>query len=441
MLEIPYEGAYAPLRGVTMSEAYASSLEISFNVRGGLLMRQMHHWAALLFIGGMMIHMLRVFFTGAYRKPREINWLIGVALLALSLFEGLTGYSLLDDLLSGAGLRITAGVAQSLPIVGTWLTFFLIGGEYPGDDVIGRFYTIPHPAAARCPAGADHRAHDPGRGCSSTPRCTQGTHQRQRGGAGRSTRPSSQVGRVLHVHLRGHRAAGHPSPRSTRSGCSGPTAPSDIGAGSQPDFYLAFLDGSLRLTPGWEINFLGFTLPMSVILPALAPIGLILAGLALYPFAERWITGDSREHHIAERPRENPHRTAIGMAAITFYGVLWLMASNDVISAYFRLSLNVMIVIGRGLVFVGPALAYYITYRICLGLQRRDAASLGHGVETGVIQRMPTGEYVEVHVPPNEAVEARIRGKEPIPVISPASGVTGETSRRLRRRRPGGGVR
>ncbi|MGV9773941.1 cytochrome b, partial [Streptosporangium sp. NPDC003464] len=142
MGHVVYEGSYEPLKGVMMSEAYASSLHISFDVRGGLLMRQMHHWAALLFVAGMMVHALRVFFTGAYRKPRELNWLIGVLLLTLALAEGLTGYSLPDDLLSGAGLRITEGVAISLPLVGTWITFFLFGGEYPGEDVISRFYSL-----------------------------------------------------------------------------------------------------------------------------------------------------------------------------------------------------------------------------------------------------------------------------------------------------------
>ncbi|MGC5012263.1 cytochrome b [Streptosporangium sp. DT93] len=420
MLEIPYQGAYEPLRGVLMSEAYASSLEISFNVRGGLLMRQMHHWAALMFIGGMMIHMLRVFFTGAYRKPREINWLIGVALLALSLFEGLTGYSLLDDLLSGAGLRITAGVAQSLPLVGTWLTFFLIGGEYPGDDVIGRFYTI-HILLLPGVLLALITAHM---------MLTWVLKHTQMPGKGRTN--DNVVGGPFHPSFLGKSGAyfmftfGIIALLGTFAQINpvwlfGPYTPSAIGAGSQPDFYLAFLDGSLRLTPGWEINFLGFTLPMSVILPALAPMGIILAGLALYPYAERWVTGDSREHHIAERPRDNPHRTAIGMSAVTFYGVLWLMASNDVISAYFRLSLNTMIVIGRVLVFAGPALAYYVTYRICLGLQRRDAANLSHGVETGVIRRRPTGEYIEVHVPPNESIEAHIRGKQPVPMLAGVS--------------------
>ncbi|MGH3714186.1 MAG: cytochrome b N-terminal domain-containing protein, partial [Micromonosporaceae bacterium] len=76
MEEVVYNGAYTPLRGVEMSKAYASSLDISFEVRGGLVMRQMHHWAALLFMAAILVHMFRIFFTGAFRKPREINWII-----------------------------------------------------------------------------------------------------------------------------------------------------------------------------------------------------------------------------------------------------------------------------------------------------------------------------------------------------------------------------
>ncbi|WP_436759708.1 cytochrome bc1 complex cytochrome b subunit [Streptosporangium sp. V21-05] len=417
MEEIVYNGSYAPLKGVMMSEAYASSLDLSFDVRGGLLMRQMHHWAALMFIGGMMIHMLRVFFNGAYRKPRELNWLIGVALLALALFEGLTGYSLLDDLLSGAGLRITAGVAQSLPVVGTWLTFFLIGGEYPGDEVIGRFYSIhilllPGILLALITAHLIltwvlKHTQMPGRGRTND------------NVVGAPTYPSFMAKSGAYfmftfgiVALLGTFAQINPV------WLYGPYKPSDISAASQPDFYLAFLDGSLRLMPSWEINFLGFTLPMSVIVPALAPLGLILLGLVLYPFAEQWITGDRREHNLSDRPRNNPHRTAIGMSAVTFYGILWLMASTDVLAAFFRLSINQIIYIGRGMVFLGPALAYFVTYRICLGLQRRDADALGHGVETGVIKRLPTGEYIEVHVPPLESIEAQVRGKEPVPILA-----------------------
>ena len=105
-------------------------------------MRQIHHWAALFFVAAMVVHLLRVFFTGAFRKPREINWLIGVVLLMLGLVEGFAGYSLPDDLLSGTGLRIAEGIMLAIPVVGTYVSFFLFGGEFPGSDFIPRLYTV-----------------------------------------------------------------------------------------------------------------------------------------------------------------------------------------------------------------------------------------------------------------------------------------------------------
>ncbi|GAB2872287.1 hypothetical protein GCM10027074_44980 [Streptomyces deserti] len=142
MNEVTYHGSYVPLNGVRMSEAYASTLEISFDVRGGLLIRQIHHWAALVFVAGMLTHMMRHFFTGSFRKPREVNWVFGWLLLFLGLFEGLFGYSLPDDLLSGTGMRFVDGALLSVPIVGTYLSMFLFGGEYPGDDIVARFYSL-----------------------------------------------------------------------------------------------------------------------------------------------------------------------------------------------------------------------------------------------------------------------------------------------------------
>src|SRR5580692_3607533 len=129
MSSVMYHGTYVRLDGVRMSEAYASTLNISFDVRGGLLMRQIHHWAADLFMAAIFVHMIRIFFTGAYRKPRELNWLIGIVLFTLGMLEGLFGYSLPDDQLSGAGLRIFEGVLQGIPIVGTYGAFFLFGGS------------------------------------------------------------------------------------------------------------------------------------------------------------------------------------------------------------------------------------------------------------------------------------------------------------------------
>ncbi|MEV4750958.1 cytochrome bc complex cytochrome b subunit [Streptosporangium sp. NPDC049248] len=421
MAHVEYTGSYGPLYGVGMSEAYASSLEISFDVRGGLLMRQMHHWAALLFIGGMMVHALRVFFTGAYRKPRELNWLIGVLLLTLALAAGLTGYSLPDDLLSGAGLRITEGVAISLPLVGTWITFFLFGGEYPGVDVVSRFYSlhillIPGILLALISAHmilmwVQKHTQMPGKG-----RTNENV-------VGAPFYPAFMVKAGAYfmftfgvIALLGTFAQINPI------WLYGPYTPADISAGSQPDFYMGFLEGSLRLMPAWEINVLGFTLPMSVLIPALVPMGIVMTGLALYPFIEQWVTGDRREHHVVDRPRNNPHRTSIGISAMTFYGVLWLLGANDEIAAFFQVSLNWTTYVGRVLIFAGPAIAYYVTYRICLGLQRADAAIIGHGVESGVIKRLPHGEYIEVHVPPNEAIEAHMRGKEPVPVLTGGGG-------------------
>src|SRR3954463_9674236 len=142
MREVVYDGGYDPLRGVSMSAAYDSTLDLSFDVRGGLFMRQLHHWAALLFVAAIVVHLLRIFFTGAFRRPRESNWLIGIVLLVLGLLEGFAGYSMPDDLLSGTGLRIASAIMLAIPIVGTWVYFAVFGGDYPGELIVGRLYII-----------------------------------------------------------------------------------------------------------------------------------------------------------------------------------------------------------------------------------------------------------------------------------------------------------
>jgi len=416
MHEVEYNGSYEPLRGVQMSAAYASSLEISFDIRGGLLMRQIHHWAALLFVAGMMAHMLRVFFTGAYRKPREFNWLIGLGLLTLAMVEGLFGYSLPDDLLSGAGLRITQGVLVSIPLVGTYLQFFLFGGEYPGTDVIGRFYSlhiliVPGILLALISAHmilmwVQKHTQMPGKGRTET------------NVVGAPFYPAFMVKSGAYFLFTFAVLAGLGTfAQINPIWLYGPYTPADISAGSQPDFYMGFLEGSLRLMPAWEINVGGYTLALSVIIPALVPLGLIMTGAALFPFIERWVTGDNREHHVADRPRNNPHRTAIGVSAITFYGILWLLGANDEISANFHISLFALTIFGRIAIFVAPAIAYYVTYRVCVGLQRKDAEVLAHGVESGVIVRSPEGGYSEIHVDPDEDIADHVRAKEPIPTL------------------------
>jgi ubiquinol-cytochrome c reductase cytochrome b subunit len=201
----------------------------------------------------------------------------------------------------------------------------------------------------------------------------------------------------------------------------GPYNPSGISAGSQPDFYMGFLEGALRMWPSWTWDIWGHTVAWDVLLPALAPLGIIMTGAALWPFLEQWITGDRSEHHINDRPRNAPTRTAIGIAAITFYGILWLEGANDVIADHLSISLYVTTEIARYAIFIGPVVAYWVTKRICLGLQRKDMHLLEHGVETGIIRQLPSGEYIEETRPLNDEERAVVDARQPVPSLPAGS--------------------
>jgi ubiquinol-cytochrome c reductase cytochrome b subunit len=405
MTEVIYHGTYTPLRGVRMSEAYSSTLNISFDVRGGLLMRQIHHWAALLFLAAIMVHMLRIFFTGAYRKPREFNWLIGILLFTLGLFEGLFGYSLPDDLLSGTGLRITQGVLQSIPIVGTYGSYFLFGGEFPGHLIIPRLYVIhilliPALLLALISAHLFFMFHQKHTQMPSKGRTNANV-------VGAPTYPyfAAKTG-AFFFFIFAVLALLSTFAQINPIWLFGPYNPSGITAGSQPDFYMGALEGALRIMPAWEWNVFGHTFAFNVFIPALVPLGIIFTGAALWPFLEQWATGDRREHHVNDRPRNAPTRTGIGMAAVTFWGVLWLEGANDIIADQLQIPLFTLTWIARFAVILGPIIAYWVTKRICLGLQRKDAHLLEHGVETGIIRQLPTGAYVEETRPVSEDLRA-----------------------------------
>ncbi|GAA2282832.1 cytochrome bc complex cytochrome b subunit [Streptomyces hawaiiensis] len=397
MQEVTYNGSYTELNGVLMSKAFESTLDISFDVRGGLLIRQIHHWAALVFITGMLVHMMRVFFTGAFRKPRELNWLFGWTLLMLGIITGLTGYSLPDDLLSGTGIRFAQGAILSIPIVGTYLSFFLFGGEFPGEDIISRLYPV-------------HVLLLPGimLGLVTAHLILVFYHKHtQFPGPGRKER--SVVGMpFLPVYMA--KAGGFfflvfgvltvmgAVAQINPVWAFGPYRPDLVTTGAQPDWYLGFSEGLIRVMPGWEINLWGHTLVLGVFIPfSLFP--LILLALGLYPFIEAWITGDKREHHILDRPRNAPVRTGLGVAWLTLYAVLLIGGGNDIVATHLHLSINVITWFVRIGVFVLPVAAFIVTKKICMGLQRRDRAKVLHGRETGTIKRLPTGEYIEVHEP------------------------------------------
>ena len=412
MTEVTYHGAYHNLDGVRMSQAYASTMNISFDVRGGLLMRQIHHWAADLFVAAILAHMLRIFFTGAYRKPREVNWLIGIVMFTLALLEGLFGYSLPDDLLSGTGLRITEGVLLGIPIVGTYLSFFLFGGPFPGHDIIPRLYIIHVlliPGLLLALVGAhlfimfwQKHTQMPGKGRTNT------------NVVGAPTYPyfMAKTGAFFFFTF-ACLALASTFAQINPIWLYGPYTPVAISAGSQPDFYMGFLEGSLRMFPSWTWDIFGHTVAWNVLIPALVPLGLILTGAAIWPFLEQWITGDRREHHVNDRPRNAPTRTAIGMAAVVFYGVLWLEGANDVVADHLQIPLFVTTEIARWAIFIAPVVAYWLTKRICLGLQRKDLHLLEHGVETGIIRQLPTGEFVEGTKPLDEDAVAVLESRQP----------------------------
>ena len=401
MTHIVYDGSYVPLKGVHMSAAMASTLEISFDIRGGLLMRQVHHWSALLFVASIGLHMLRVFFTGAFRKPRELNWVIGFVLFVLAMGEGFTGYSLPDDLLSGNGLRIIDGMLKGIPIIGSWTSYLLFGGEFPGTEIVGRLYMLH---IMLLPALLI---------------ATLGLHlllmvvnkHTQFAGPGRT---NDNVVGVPIMPVFAAKAGGFffivfgvivaisATFQINPIWNYGPYDPSPISAGTQPDWYIGFLDGGLRLVPpGWELELFGFTLTLSVLVPMLV-IGLFIVLVAIYPFIEAWITGDKREHHMAERPRNNPTRTAIGAAGVTFYAVMWAAASSDLIATHFKMAVEHVTWSLQALLILGPIIAYQIAKRICLALQRKDREIALHGYESGRIVRLPGGEYIEVHQPLSE---------------------------------------
>ena len=313
MTESVYTGSYLPLRGVRMTDAYASTLHISFDIRGGLLVRQIHHWAALLFVSAIGVHMLRIFFTGAFRRPRELNWVFGMTLFVLAMLEGFCGYSLPDDLLSGTGLRIAEGVMLSIPLVGTYVTFFAFGGEFPGHEIIPRLYVLHIllvPGLLLALVGAHltlvvYLKHTHWAGPGKSNRNVVGMPAFPQFAA-RTTGLLFMLTGVLALAS----ALGQINP----IWAFGPYRPDAGSQGAQPDWYIGWLEGALRLMPGVETRVLGHTISWSALVPAVVVPGVLFGTLFVYPFLEQWVTADRGEHHQCDRPRNQPTRTGLGVA-------------------------------------------------------------------------------------------------------------------------------
>ncbi len=354
MAEVTYEGSYAALRDVQMSEAFASTLDISFDVRGGLLMRQIHHWAALVFISAMVVHATRILLTGAFRKPREINYTIGILMLILGVVEGFAGYSLPDDLLSGSGLRIADGIILATPIVGTYMSFFLFGGEFPGDEIIPRLFIvhvllIPGMLLALVALHLIilwYQKHTHWTGAGKTEHNVVGPpffpiYVAKAGG--------------FQFIVWGVIAAMGAFLQINPVWIWGPYSASEVSAGTQPDWYMGWLDGLLRIMPNWETHWFGFTWSWNILVPAQIIPGILIGVLLAYPWIEQFVTGDRREHHTLQRPRNQPVRTGLIAALATFIILGLFGGGNDFIALIFHVPINTITWALRILIFVGPA--------------------------------------------------------------------------------------
>jgi ubiquinol-cytochrome c reductase cytochrome b subunit len=374
--EVVYRGGYAPLDGARVSAAYASSVRLSFDVRTGLLMRQVHHWAALVFLAAIVLHVCRIFFTGAFRRPRELNWLIGVTLLALSMFNGFSGYSLPDDLLSGVGLRIAYSITLSVPLVGTWLAFLLFGGEFPADQIIHRLFVV-------------HILLVPGLlALLLTAHVAILVRQKHSQFPGRGRTEHNVVGSKLWPTY---------ATRSTALFCAvlavlfalgglvqvnpiwlyGPFEPSQVSSPAQPDWYIGWVEGALRMYPPWEFRLLGHLVPNPFVPAVLVPSVTFLL-LYLWPFLEQRLARDRMAHQLLDRPRDHPVRCAAGAATVAFYGLLLATASNDVIAKLASVPVDALTWAGRIMLVAVPPVVALVTYVVVRALRDSDADGVMH---------------------------------------------------------------
>ncbi len=411
--DIIYHGVYAPLRGSKVSAAFASTVNLSFAVRSGLVIRQMHHWAADVFVGAIAVHMCRIFFTGAYRKPRELNWMIGITLLILALTNGFIGYSLPDDLVSGTGLRIMFSIVLSIPIVGSYLATFLFGGNFPGDgSIIPRLFIL-HVLVVPLIILGLVGAH---LGLLVRQKHTQfpGHGRTEKNVVGSPMYPTfiAKTTGFLFVTtgvLWGLGGLAQINPIWQ----FGQYEPYKISYAVQPDWYMGWLDGALRIMPPISWTLWGHTIPVVVFFPAVLFPGICFNLFYVWPFVEAKVTGDRSEHNLLDRPRDKPKRTSIGVAALAFFFTLFAASSTDVLANYFKISLNEVLWFFRFAVFVVPTIAGVFTYYLCREMS--GVPGIGRRKRAVVITRSAEGEYESMETAPRPGDGQEELAPTPVP--------------------------
>lgn len=377
LAETTYTGSYKPMQGLAMSEAYRSALEISFDVKSGLLMRQTHHWASNIFVAAIVLHLMRVFFTGAYRKPRELTWVVGLLMLFATLLEGYLGYSMIDDLLSGIGLVIGYGVALSLPVVGADLALGLWGGPFPGDPAFEARMYVTHVFLLPVLIGtliAVHLALVASRHHAQFKAAKSATERKLVGMPAYPAQVPRSLGLMFATAAVLFALGGLVQINPIWEW--GPFEPSQGTNGAQPDWYLGWLIGGLRLVPGFDVTIGDYTLvPNAFWGGALFPL-LTLAVLGAWPWLERRFSGDRGSHNIIDRPRDVPDRTAFGAAFFTWVTLIFVSGAADRVTVFFGLDYEAQAVFFRFAVILAPLIVFFATRRICRELKQSEEIDL-----------------------------------------------------------------
>ena len=405
--QVIYHGLYTPLQGAQMSEAYRSVVDVSFVVPAGLLFRQVHHWAADVFVASIVLHLCRIFFTGAYRKPRDVNYYIGLTMLMLAILEGFAGYSLVDDLLSGMGLAIAYSVALSIPLIGAQLGFLVWDGPFPGSHSFFSRLEIVHvlilPLTLFALIGIhlamimrQHHSQFPGRG------------RRERNVVGTPLWPAyalRSIGLLLAVaavlFLLGGLVQINPIWQW------GPYHPYLSENGAQPDWYIGWLIGALRLMPNFEPAIGGRTfIPNPFWGGAAFPLFVFIIMFA-WPSLERKFTGDRLRHDLLDRPRDRPNRTAIGAAFLSWVVIIFAVGSTDRLFYRLNISYTAQIHFWRIGVWVLPILVFFITRSACRALARSEAHPLRQW-QGEVVRRRADGSVQRLTGSPDRLDRSRL---------------------------------
>jgi len=364
--DVVYHGPYVPLQGQHMSEAYRSVLNISTTVKAGLLIRQTHHWAANVFTAAIILHLFRVFFTGAYRKPRGLIYAIGVTMLMVTLLEAYVGYSLVDDLLSGMGLVIGYSVGLSLPLVGGNLMSWLFHGPFPGQASFWPRMYVAHVFLFPVLIGSLLTVHLLLVAMRHHTQFRQTTSESEHAARGVPTFPGQAprslgllFGTAGILFLLGGLVQINPiwlwGPYHTYLSTNG----------AQPDWYLGWLIGGLRLVPSIDVTIGHYTLVPNPFWGGAAFPLVVFGFLYCWPAIERKFTGDYAFHNLLERPRDNPMRTAVGIGMVTWVLLVFIAGSSDRVYVWLNVSYTSQIDVYRVLVFVIPLLAAAIAHRVC----------------------------------------------------------------------------